>query len=278
MIRAPAYAGSFYPSDSIELKRIVTRLLRDAKSEEQESFGCVVPHAGYVFSGATAACAYKSLPKKLEKKTFIILGVDHAGNALGASVFSSGSWGTPLGNVRIDEAVAKKLLNSSELFKDDQHAHAQEHSIEVQIPFLQCRFNNFKIVPVSLSSFLDPRALKEISRCIPDDCYLIASSDLTHHGIRYGYTPFTGGRMDIVAQIKKMDKRIISYMAGCNMRLLGGFMRNTGNTTCGVAPVTVMCEKMKRLGFNGRLLDYSTSFAASKDISGIVGYASIIFK
>lgn len=68
MMRQPSFAGSFYPGDSIELKRIVTRLLRDAKSEEQESFGCVVPHAGYVFSGATAACAYKSLPKKLERR------------------------------------------------------------------------------------------------------------------------------------------------------------------------------------------------------------------
>ncbi len=278
MIRPPSFAGSFYSGDSIELKRIVTKFMKDAEADEQESFGCVVPHAGYVFSGATAAYAYKSLPKKLEKKTFIILGVDHSGNALGASVFSKGAWETPLGKAKIDEALAKKLLASSELFKDDSHAHADEHSIEVQIPFLQCKFSDFRIVPVSLSSFLDPHALKEISGFIPDDCYVIASSDLTHYGARYGYAPFSGGRMDIIAQLKKMDKKIISYIAGCDLKPLGDFIRNTGNTTCGAAPVAVLCEKMKRMGFKGTLLNYATSFEVSKDVSGVVGYASIIFK
>lgn len=277
MIRPSSFAGSFYPSDSIELKRIATKFMKDAKADEQESFGCVVPHAGYVFSGATAAYAYKSLPKKLEKKTFIILGVDHCGTSLGASVFSKGSWETPLGKAKIDEALAKKLLDSSELFKDDSHAHASEHSIEVQIPFLQCKFNDFKIVPVSLSSFLDSKSLKEISECIPDDCYVIASSDLTHYGMHYGYAPFTGGRLDIIAQLKKTDKKIISYIAACDLKPLGGFIRNTGNTMCGVAPVTVLCEKMKRLGCKGQLLNYATSFEVSKDVSGVVGYASIIF-
>ncbi len=277
MIRPPSFAGSFYPSDSIELKRIATKFMKDAKTEEQESSGCVVPHAGYVFSGATAAYAYKSLPKKLEKKTFIILGVDHCGTALGASVFSKGYWETPLGKAKIDEALAKKLLGSSELFKDDSHAHASEHSIEVQIPFLQCKFNDFKIVPVSLSSFLDPKSLREIARCMPDDCYVIASSDLTHYGSRYGYAPFAGGRLDIIAQLKKMDKKIISYIAGCDLESLGGFVRNTGNTTCGATPVTVLCEKMRRMGHKGTLLNYATSFGVSKDVSGVVGYASIIF-
>ena len=183
-IRKPAVAGSFYPADPEKLRAELTRCLEPAVASKQRAVGAVAPHAGYRYSGAVAGGLYRrlDLPQK-----FVILSPNHTGLGVPFSIMPEGGWETPLGTAPIDAGLASRFMKNCPLLQADDRAHRTEHSLEVQIPFLQRLKKNFSFVPLTLGHISYPDcesvgvALAATLREAEGPVLIIASSDLNHY-------------------------------------------------------------------------------------------------
>ncbi|MHA1505692.1 MAG: AmmeMemoRadiSam system protein B [Candidatus Asgardarchaeia archaeon] len=296
MIREPVAIG-FYPSDPKELKKTIEwcflskygpgKIPKTSEEEEKHIFGGISPHAGYVFSGPVAAHLYYDLAVEGHRKTVVLLGTNHRYPMGICAIMTKGKWLTPLGEVDVDEKLGNKILNSTNLVVEDREAHRYEHSIEVQIPFLQYIYgSNFKIVPiiVGLSYYEDLRDFgRSLSDCLKGEEFIvIASSDFTHYGLAYGYAPAGAGPVEkILDWMKKNDKEAISYIEEMKSREFYDIVSQKQMTICGYAPITSLIETMKGLGIEKcKLLKYATSWETCKRYRSsdqIVGYASLEF-
>lgn len=186
-VRKPAVAGSFYPADAESLKKQLDQFFHDVddKTVDENIAAIIVPHAGYVFSGPVAASAYTKIDPESSFDRVFIIGTSHHVMLNGASVYNQGDYSTPLGTVKVDLALANQLINESRLIKYVREAHSSEHSIEVQLPFLQYRLKNpFKIVPIVIGT----QTAETCSRLAhilepwftPENLFVI-SSDFSHY-------------------------------------------------------------------------------------------------
>ncbi len=269
-MRPPAVAGQFYPRSPDELRRQLDEMFSGVSGsiskEELAIYGAVVPHAGYIYSGAVAAEVYARLPKR---QTYVILGPNHHG--MGAPVaLSRDSWRTPLGEVPVDLELADALAGT--IIDADEMAHRQEHSIEVQIPFLQRRFpdSNFKILPIAMGLQDEETAVEvgsALARAISDlkrDVTVIASSDFTH------YEPQEVAR--------KVDARLIEAILNMDVPELYGRVYRYNATACGYGPIAATITASRAFGAtSGKLLRYATSGDVVGDYSQVVGYGAIVF-
>jgi AmmeMemoRadiSam system protein B/AmmeMemoRadiSam system protein A len=267
MIREPVVSGQFYPGDASQLKSMIDSFV-DRDAEKEDVIGLVAPHAGYIYSGAVVGA---TLSRVKFKDTFIIIGPNHTGRGKPFSIMTSGRWRTPLGEVEIDEDLAKRLASLSSNLEDDQSAHEFEHSIEVQIPFLQYFKPDIKIVPIifSLGNRETYKAIgRELARAIKDshqDAIIFASSDMNH------YEP------QGVAQ--KKDHQAIEAMLELNEDELYRRVQEHGISMCGFAPAMAMLVAAKELGGGkAELVKYQTSGDVSGDYNAVVGYSGIIVK
>src|SRR4030042_4947498 len=183
VIRSPVVAGQFYAGSASALERQIKGYI-DEKAQKEEVIGLLSPHAGYMYSGPVAGA---TISRIVIRDTFVILGPNHTGRGKPFSIMTEGSWETPLGSVEIDSGLGKELLGRSRLLEEDTLAHAYEHSIEVQIPFLQYFKKDIKIIPIILAPA--PGApYKEIAKAISEaikglgrEAVILASSDMTHY-------------------------------------------------------------------------------------------------
>ena len=264
MIRHPAVAGQFYPAAPGDLDRMVKRYTRDV-AEKVRARAVVVPHAGYVYSGAVAGEVFSTLALP---ERHVIFCPNHTGVGADAAIMTRGAWRMPWGDVPIDEVLAARLLAASPVLEDDPSAHRGEHSLEVQLPFIHRFRDTFRIVPVALGRMsLDQcRALGEATAAVvrddPSPPLIVASSDMTH------YEP------DAVARRK--DQRAIERILALDAEGLYRTVRSEGITMCGVIPATVALFAAVALGAtSARLVKYATSADASGDYSQVVGYAGL---
>jgi len=291
MIRYPFVAGEFYPAGSDELLKTIKESFKSnfgpGKFPEK---GCrkklnvvIVPHAGYIFSGPCAAHGYKALAESGKVETFVIIGTNHSGLGENVSVFNEGEWITPLGKVTIDEDFAAELLKDNKEISANFAAHEKEHSIEVQIPFLQVLFKNFKIVPILIKGdnlnesckFL-AKVIAETSKKLKRKIKVIISSDFTHYGPYYSYIPFKANAKE---EVKNLDKIAIDYIIKNNPEKFVEHLIKFNATICGYAPILTGIYYNKILdGKTGTLLKYYTSADISNNSENFVGYASIILK
>lgn len=263
-MRSPAVAGQFYPGSAPGLKHQLDGLFKGVSYEELPVLGAVVPHAGYVYSGAVAAEVYARLPKR---ETYIILGPNHHG--LGAPIaLSRDSWRTPLGDVEVDQEMAQALAGS--IIDYDEIAHMHEHSIEVQIPFLQIRFQGFKILPIAMGLQDEETAIEvgeTLAKTIKDlkrNCVIIASSDFTH------YEPQETAR--------RIDAKLIEAILNMDASELYNRVYRYNATACGYGPISATITASRALGAtSGKLLRYATSGDVVGDFSQVVGYGAIVF-
>lgn len=265
-IRKPIVAGKFYPADKAELEKQVKSFIK--KNQDNSIKAAIVPHAGYMFSGKCAGKIYSLLPSV---ETYILLGVNH--NALGKDIaLSLENFETPLGIVENDVELGKEILKKLDIDNDD-NAHRSEHSIEVQLPFLQITQKiqkNLKIVPIILKNYnLETcknlaRIICEASKKLKRKIITIASSDFTHAGPGYGFS----GSIDI-------DKKAIDEILKLNSK---DFIEIAEKTTiCGAGAIATTIETAKLLGTKkARLLSYYTS-ADIMPSENKVGYAGIVF-
>ncbi|HIH77421.1 MAG TPA: MEMO1 family protein [Halobacteria archaeon] len=274
-MRSPAVAGQFYPANKGELADMISTFLANVDSKTIDDklagadriFGGVVPHAGYIYSGQTAAYTYAALERlNKDTDTFVLFGPNHTGLGSPVSV-SSDKWMTPFGVVEPDLDVIKRIPPL--IIDRDEVAHIYEHSIEVQLPFLQYIFGSFKIVPIILG-MQDKETVLEVADSIiaaisglDKKITFIASSDLSH------YVP------ERVAHQK--DRRLIDTIERLDVDGLYKVLYDENVSACGFGCISTVINISKRFGAEkGRLLKYSTSADVSGDRLRVVGYSSIV--
>jgi len=267
MKRNPVVAGQFYPLRAAAIEKQIFEFI-DVNAKKTKAVGVVSPHAGYIYSGQVAGSVYSRIELK---PTYIIIGPNHTGKGKPFSIMSEGAWVMPQGEAEIDSELGRMLLQRSEFLEEDFLAHAYEHSIEVQLPFLQYFKKPFKFVPIIVSyagGNIYQAIGKEIAKALKEsgrDALIIASSDMTH------YEPSEDAHskdMKAIESILKLDETELAKRVD-----------KLNISMCGCASVSVMLAAAKELGAkSAELVKYQTSGDKSGDHSSVVGYAGIIVK
>jgi len=288
--RYPAVAGSFYPSDE-ELVLMLERFFSDLGEEgsERRITAGVAPHAGYIFSGYTASRTYKAIFEDGLPETFVILGPNHTGLGSPIAVYPGGEWLTPLGSIEVDTEMAKAIAKLSGIADLDELAHKYEHSIEVQLPFIQylseLTGKEVRIVPIALGIQDEDvsedlgNAIFEASEELGRDVVVIASTDFMHYGTMYGYVPFRARADELPHRVKEWDFRVIRKILDFDVKGMFSELGKMNHTMCGPGGVGTAIVYSRLAGaLEAELLHYTTSFEVSRSTEAIVGYASIVFR
>ena len=275
-IRPPAVAGMFYNLNPEMLRKQIKSCfehkLGPKKIKEEELISAIVPHAGYVYSGPVAAWSYS----RMKKANYIILGPNHTGIGSKFGVMKEGIWKTPLGSAKIEERVAKDLIDNCPLLEYDVLAHESEHSIEVQLPFLQYRFeDNFKFIPICVLNefpsfdFLEEckivaETIANVIKKQKEKWIIIASSDFSH------YIPYESAY--------SIDNYVIDAILRLDEKDFFSRLQEKNASVCGFGPIAIAMIAAKELGAKkGKLLKYATSGDVTFDKGAVVGYCSAIF-
>ncbi len=265
MVREPAVAGLFYPENREELLWWLKEHMEDTPSRIYKAKGIMVPHAGYIYSGSVAAKVYGKITIP---DVAILMGPNHTGLGPEVSLMARGEWLTPLGRTYIEETLAEEILTEAPFVEEDRLAHLREHSLEVQLPFLQFLNPDIKIVPMVLYpiTFSKVQALaRALARAIEardENILLVASSDMSH------YLPSS------IA--KKKDNLAIERILALDGEGLVRVVLENDISMCGYIPTAVMIEASKLLGAKSATL---VSYSHSGEVTGeepVVGYAGII--
>jgi len=295
-IRPPIVAGTFYESDKDSLQREIEHAflhrlgpgkIPDKKGTTRSIKAVVSPHAGFIYSGHIAAHTYSAIFEDGEPDVFVILGPNHSGMGADMAVWRAGGWKTPFGVVQIDENVADAIINQSPRAQPDENAHRREHSIEVQLPFLQFLFPTAKIVPICVNtdpiyfeSFLgDQQSVNQvvdvsneiggaISSAFDEfgiDGLIIASSDFTHQ--------------ESAKSAYSKDHEAIEHTLSLDAAGLAQTVNIRSASICGFAPIMASIAFAKERGVTeGKLLKYATSGDVTGSHGNVVAYGSIIFE
>lgn len=264
-IRQPAVAGLFYPSDAHKLRTDVKNMLLSSESDLDISrvFGIVSPHAGYIYSGGTAAFGFNLLKNKKYNKV-IIISPSHREYFPGNSIYNGDAYQTPLGLVNIDKELAQKIAEGSKTVFLGMEGHRQEHAIEVQIPFLQTVLTDFKIVPIVMGdqtkAYVDDLA-SQIAKAVDDDTVVVASSDLSHFYSKQ--------------KAFQLDSIVAKHISNFDYDKLQSDLDTRKCEACGGGPIVVLMKAASLLDKNkSMVLNRSDSGDVSGDDSEVVGYLS----
>lgn len=264
MIRPAAVAGRFYPSDPIRLRNQIDELTVGA-GDKGSALACMVPHAGYVYSGHVAGAVYGSL--NLPSR-FILLGPRHYPQGERLAMLSEGLWETPLGAASMDAPLAADLKKAFPLLREDAVAHAPEHSLEVQLPFLLRSVGNFTFAPVLIGvdrfDTLETlgHAVANVVQKQSDAVMIIASSDMNHR------------ESDAITRAK--DRRAIDAILALDAQRLYDTVRRESISMCGYGPAVAMLTAARDMGAtSAKLVRYATSADVNGDYDDVVGYAGI---
>lgn len=279
MIRKPIVAGQFYEFDSGRLKNSIRKCFETgpgmpSSKASKAVKGVISPHAGYVYSGIGAAYVFKEIAESKKPDLYILLGLSHAGFP---SCTSLQDFETPLGVLKNDIKFTERLIRNG--IKDNNAYQQQEHSIEVQLPFLQSVDKDARFTPVIVSDDYENiatiirKSLQETGR----KAIIIASSDFTHYGFSYGYAPFSD---NIKENMYKLDKGAIEFIKQLDSKGFLNYISRTDATICGRYPIACLLELVKDDKPNVKLLKYYTSadIMGEEDYSTAVGYASIVIE
>ncbi len=265
MIRKPAVAGYFYPGRAEELREMLRQMV-DQKKRKEKALAVVSPHAGFIYSGYVAGAVFSSV---LLPEHFIIQGPSHRGMRSLFAVMTKGAWQTPLGDVPLDSTLAQAILKRSSLIEEEERAHAQEHSLEVQLPFIQYLRQDFSIVPICISPMADYQELEELARAVAggiresgQDVLIVASTDMSHY-----VSQETAKRKDFLA---------IEKVLALDARGLFDVVQKQDISMCGFQPTTAAILAAKELGAKkAELIRYQTSGDTSGNYDEVVGYAGL---
>lgn len=269
MNRKPAAAGRFYTADREALREEISGYV--GSGPRRRVYAVVAPHAGYPYSGACAGAVYCQVEVPA---TTVILGPNHTGLGEPLAIMAEGKWETPMGDVEIDSGLARGIAEGCPDLVDDTLAHSREHSLEVQVPFLQYLNEAVKIVPIAIGA-LDYRRLAVLGEGLADaisksgqDVLIVASSDMSHT---------QNSDAERQKMIRRKDMMAIETIERLDHEGLWKVVREEGITMCGWAPTVAAIGAAKRLGANrGKLVKYTTSWDTTHDYSYVVAYAGII--
>lgn len=268
--RAPAVAGSFYEASPDRLREQVNACIAEnTPADKKERFiGAVVPHAGLMYSGHVAAAFYTraELPRR-----FIILCPNHTGLGHVAAINKDGAWRTPFGSVAVDPSIATALMAKTKLLADDSRAHAREHSLEVQLPFLQHLAGEFTFVPICLATHRIElceeigNAIADVVAASDEPIAILASSDLNHYE-------------DQKTTLRK-DQLALDQVLALDAAALWRVVKENDISMCGFIPTTTMLFAAKKLGAKkATMIKHATSGDINGDFSHVVGYAAVTIR
>ena len=287
-IRLPRYAGSFYEASASSCRRHAERLLEAAEVPSDlpaRLYGGIVPHAGWDFSGAVAARTLAALAKAGPLGTVVLFGTDHRGAAAGGEVFDSGLWRTPLGEVPVDEAAAAAIVSAGAGLRANPRAHEGEHSLEVQLPFLQVLAPSVKVVPIAVPPVPEAarigRTVGEVLAARFPAAKVIGSTDLTHHG---GHFDAPGGRGPAGEKwTRKNDRRMLDLIVAMDAEAVVPEADERSNA-CGAGAIAATLAACQELGATrGIVLHYTNSYEVvharypDDPDDTTVGYAAVVF-
>jgi len=279
-VRRPCQAGAFYEGSAEPLKRQIKdcflhkigpgKIPEIVKAGPRRIIGLVCPHAGYMFSGPVASHAYYELALDGRPDVVVVFGPNHTGYGSALAVMNDGFWRTPLGDVEVDGETANQIVHVSRIVDADESAHSFEHSIEVQLPFLQYLYGSqFKIVPVCFL-MQDLSSAREVGQAVAKiltgkNAVIIASSDMTH------YEP--------QQRAEKKDMSALEAVEEMDEAKFYSIVETNRISACGYGPITALIAAAKVLGAKeAKLLCYKTSGDIVGDYSSVVGYAAVCFK
>jgi len=279
-VRHPSQAGSFYAGSEPALRSQIEQCFKHrfgpgvvpkvSEDGPRRIIGLVCPHAGYMYSGPVAANSYHRLAADGRVDVFVIMGPNHYGLGSGLATVERGIWRTPLGDVQVDSELAEEIVRESGIIDIDEAAHTYEHSIEVQLPFLQYLYgSSFKFVPICFL-MQDLESSREVGRALAKaladrNAVIIASTDLTH------YEPQNTA--------ERKDRMVIEAMLKMDENLLYSVLESHRVSACGYGPVAALIVAAKGLkAERAELLSYKTSGDVTGDRSSVVGYASVMFR
>lgn len=268
MLRLPAVAGQFYPGNARELSALIERYTHNEKTEENKHVrACLVPHAGYVYSGAVAGAVFGriAVPKKV-----LLIGVRHYPRGEAWAILSEGAWRTPLGDVPVDTTLAAELRRECSLLREDSVAHHREHSLEVELPFLQWRSPSVTFVPIAVGTLrfeelvATGEGIARVLRESEDEILLVTSSDMNH---------YEGDQ-----RTKLKDRMAIERLLHLDPKGLYEVCRVEKISMCGLGPAVTMLTALNALGLTtADLLCYMTSGDVTGERDRVVGYAGMVF-
>ena len=287
-IRQPVRAGAFYEASASSCRHHAEKLLDAAALPEDlpaRTFGGLVPHAGWMFSGRLAAMTFKALAQTAPLETVVLFGADHTGAVRNGEVYDSGVWRTPLGEVRIDEELAAAVLAEGDGLRANPDAHAGEHSIEVQVPLIQQLAPEARIVPLAVpptAVAVDVgRVVGKILAARFGAARVVGSTDLTHHG---GHFPAPGGTGQVGEKwTRQNDRRLLDLIESVAVEKILPEARDHSNA-CGAGAIAATIAACKAMGATrGICLEYTNSYEVVHKLypddpdDTTVGYASVVF-
>lgn len=269
MLRLPAVAGQFYPANPRELSRLIRQFTTtEAPLEKVRARACIVPHAGYVYSGGVAGAVFSRLilPVKI-----IVVGVRHSPPGADLAILSKGAWRTPLGDAPLDEELARKVREACPGLQEDSVAHSREHSLEVEIPFLQALQPGLTFVPIAVGTLRFPElrelgmGLARVLQESQEEVLIVTSSDMNHY--------------EDDETTRRKDAKAIEKLEAVDARGLYDVCRTMGISMCGLGPAVATLTAMKEIGVTrGEVVRYATSGDVSGERDAVVGYAGMIFR
>lgn len=265
-LRQPAVAGRFYPGNPDQLRAEAQSYLSQSKSEPVAAIGCIAPHAGYMYSGHVAGAVFGHI--QIPRRS-VLMCPNHTGQGHALAMMSEGAWKTPLGEVPIDEVLARDLRERFAALQEDSLAHRAEHAAEVELPFLQLRQPELRFVPIALGTGrFEPLeqlglALAEVISAQPHPVLIVASSDMNHY------------ESDAVTRVK--DHRAIEKILALDSQGLYDVVTQQDISMCGFGPAVAMLTAARQLGAkSAELVKYATSGDVSGDRDMVVGYAGVV--
>jgi hypothetical protein len=280
-VRQPAVAGGFYPGEKQALARQVAAMLPAAPPGTAAPVAVIAPHAGYVYSGATAGKVFAAL-KGARATRVILLGPSHHAGFRGGALppARTTAFATPLGELPVDRDAVATLRRDS-LFRGPEEAHAPEHCLEVELPFIQATLGAVPIVPILVGASTDDETAVAMARALAPlltaGTVVVASTDFTHHGRSYGYAPFPADRQ-LEATLLDLGRATAERAAAVDARGFVAQVETSGDTVCGARPVHVLLELLAHaFAGAGQVVDVTTSAAVSGSVSQVVTYAGVAF-
>ena len=272
-IREPAVAGTFYPATAARLEAFLDRVLALPPASPWPVRGLLVPHAGYDYSGETAGRGFASVKGECFRRA-IILAPSHRVGFRGLSVAPYAAYATPLGQVTVDRSCCASLLACSELFCAHAEVHREEHALEVQLPFLQRVMPEGSIVPLVCGEMDSAQAQTVAEALLPHwdgETLLVMSSDFTHYGPRFRYSPFP--EAEARERLAELDGGAIQCVLDGDLEGFTRYVDETGATICGRVPIAVMIAMAA--GRPKRRVHYTTSGERTGDYANCVSYACV---
>ncbi|MCK5218998.1 AmmeMemoRadiSam system protein B [bacterium] len=266
MIRKPVVAGIFYESSPKALRAQVEKLWPHPQPQTHPCLAAVVPHAGYIYSGRVAAGVYARLEPA---DTYILIGPNHTGRGERLALTAEDAWETPLGRVPMDKKLSQEILKHCEFIREDNLAHREEHSLEVQLPFLQMKGRPFSIVGLLIGTW-DMKIIKGLGMAIAEavggtkqKVVILASSDMNH--------------FENLEQTRRLDHLALQKVLALDPDGLMEIVSRENISMCGAAPAAAMLTAAREMGArNAAIVDYATSAEAGGDEERVVGYAGVI--